>query len=663
MRPRLGQLAPLVLLLACNGGLHDKLYPTGSATLVRVDHGDAVVSVNTTEGSISRLDLESGAVEELVVGAEPSRVAPFGNRLLVSLRGESAVAVIDVSGDKMRLEKRIRTGSEPFGVVADEAGRHAYVAVSQGHEVLEIDRDLAITRRFPVSGEPRWLALHPSERALFVVGARGARLTRIDLDTGESEDVDSPEVTRPTDTGGVVLDHRFTGDPAITPDGGDLVIPGVHVDTTTPVDTPTGDRPASDGYGASGLTIGRINPTLSVFPLDRHGGPDQDRKPRVVFLGTFAGRQGEIVRSYPTSATADPEGGQVLVTMEASNAVIAVDLRGFQGQGDSPGASSPGFFGEGTVSVDVDRPDTGFGGGPSFFDAMPSQGGMFELPLVATTTAAAGPDGAVFVDRDRAYVHQFLDRTVSQLPYEAVEADLNDAAREGFAFGAPHGTTFGTTVTASTLEADVDLGRRLFFSARDERMAGFGAGVSCSTCHFGGRDDGLTWTFDFGPRQTPSLAGKVSETFPVTWTDAVDSVATEAQLTSQLRMGGRGISNLEAQAIQAFVDASRPVVIDDRLDEDAVARGRVLFERADVGCAECHSGARFTDNQSHELFGLQAVNTPPLTGIAATAPYLHDGSASSLEAVLVLSSAGRMGDTSMLTADQLADLAEYLRSL
>ena len=67
-----------------------------------------------------------------------------------------------------------------------------------------------------------------------------------------------------------------------------------------------------------------------------------------------------------------------------------------------------------------------------------------------------------------------------------------------------------------SLPTELARGRRLFYSADNPTMAAQGAGVSCSTCHFDGRADGLTWRFgaDERQRQTPSLAGLVSLTAP-----------------------------------------------------------------------------------------------------------------------------------------------------
>jgi cytochrome c peroxidase len=174
----------------------------------------------------------------------------------------------------------------------------------------------------------------------------------------------------------------------------------------------------------------------------------------------------------------------------------------------------------------------------------------------------------------------------------------------------------------------------------------------------------MTWPTDHGIRQTPSLAGRVSETTPVTWTAGVESVLEEARITSQERLGGRGASESELAALARYIDFTREV---DHPHKGArspeVLRGEAIFTRAEVGCSGCHSGERFTDRSSWALYGLEAVDTPSLTGIAATAPYLHDGRASTLREVLESAARREMGDASMLTAEQLDDLEAYLRSL
>jgi cytochrome c peroxidase len=87
-----------------------------------------------------------------------------------------------------------------------------------------------------------------------------------------------------------------------------------------------------------------------------------------------------------------------------------------------------------------------------------------------------------------------------------------------------------------------------------------------------------------------------------------------------------------------------------KLSEKA-ARGKEIFQREDVGCTRCHSGPWYTDSDlgahpfrvhdvgtgsgdTTEKMGTK-YDTPTLIGVYRTAPYLHDGSALTLQDVLV----------------------------
>jgi len=187
--------------------------------------------------------------------------------------------------------------------------------------------------------------------------------------------------------------------------------------------------------------------------------------------------------------------------------------------------------------------------------------------------------------------------------------------------------------------------------------------VSCATCHFEGRDDGLTWPLQRGRRQTPSLAGEVSARAPVTWTGEAATVAEDAMRTSQTLMGGGGLSAHEAEQIARYIDFVRPVDVPDRADVGAAERGRALFESADVGCASCHTGAQLTDNLVHIMPGSrEGFKTPSLRGLAATPPYLHDGSAPDLRSLLERAESMRMSGRP-LDRGEIADMEAYLRTL
>jgi mono/diheme cytochrome c family protein len=109
-------------------------------------------------------------------------------------------------------------------------------------------------------------------------------------------------------------------------------------------------------------------------------------------------------------------------------------------------------------------------------------------------------------------------------------------------------------------------------------------------------------------------------------------------------------------------------------DAAAAVRGRVVFAGA-AKCATCHVGSKLTDINSGKLHSAaetgmdpqyalrtsqKAYRTTPLRGLFQHAPYFHDGSAKTLDAVV----AHYEGALHLsLTAGQRKDLVEYLKSL
>ncbi len=653
----------MVALAACGQGLRDDRFPTGSSTVAMSKGHDVAYAVNVDEGSLTRVS-KGGGTREVHVGAQPSRVARVGDELWVTLRGERGVAVVTDDGQALKVDQKLKAGTEPVGIVASEDGRFVYVASSLSDVVTEYDgRSREVLREFPVAGHPTWLALHPSGRALFVGSSLGGRVSRIDLKEGTVTQLDLPEGGRETEDGWVELDPRVSGDPYVSPDGDELAFPVVYADTDTSVDDPEDpEEPVVDGYGGSsaGIGLGRINPVLVVQDLDAAGVPTG--KPVGVFLATQpfdvsdsssdtdrGGNAPGVLRSYPTSVTGSPSSNEWVVTMEASNALVVVSARDESGPGKD-------------VSVDFASTSTDCSGDCGDFVPFTSaeRGGFVTWNAVAVTTAR-GPKGVAFDEQEHAVVHTWLDRQLEAVEYSEVDAMLEDLARNEF-----RGTLTSArplaSLAKSALPDDVEAGRKLFFSAVDERMAASGAGVSCSTCHMEGRNDGFTWTLSGEQRNTPSLAGPVQDTAPVTWSEEVGSVAEEAQLTSELRMGGKGLSAADAALVQAYVNFT-PYPDAPERGGALVEQGRQLFEREDVGCASCHGGELYTDTQQHLIRGHQPTQTPTLRGIAASGPYYHDGSATTLEAVVATAKENAMGDTSMLSTDEKKALVAFLRSL
>jgi DNA-binding beta-propeller fold protein YncE len=650
----------LAWLAACTPGLEDPTFPTGSTTIVAL--GRSLYAVNAFDGTLTRSDWGrdgKGLDLEMDLGGEPIRIAKVGkDELWVTLRGERSVAILSTTSTLPELTTRLKVGAEPYGIVATEDGSRVYVAVSQQDEVLEIDASSReVLRTFAVGDDPRWLALHPSERALFVSYAYPHPITRIDLRTGDQTEIHPPDTEIPPEDGSseppTDLVPRNTGDPAISPRGDLLVVPTLYVDPSTPGDQPVVSgadvRPPSVPYytGATNgsglqLSVTKFNPALVGVALDEHTGePVPHEDVLAFFVGGFD-RTGPV-RGYVSSVTFDPNGVQVYATLESADTIAVVDLRPAKGQGMSA-SIVPGGVDSGSAKR-----------------VAPAEGGFWERGQVFVE--AAGNPAGVAIDADGyRWVHERGNRKVAWFRTDDA-VDLLDDLADGSAFPTrlhPAGR-FGAG--KSHLDPDVEAGRVLFYSADNPLVSAAGSGVSCSTCHFEGRNDGLTWAFDSDPRQTPSLAGPVGSTAPVTWTEQVPSVADEALITSVGRMGGRGVDPVAAQQIAAFIDASRDVDTARKgADDPQVRRGAALFAKPEVGCSECHNGPRYTDNGTHAIYDFD-VNTPSLVGVAATAPYFHDGSADTLHDLLVRVRDGGMGSTAGLSDADLADLEAFLLTL
>jgi YVTN family beta-propeller protein len=159
----------LVLLAGCSRiGLKDPSHPTGSSTIAAQDR--TLYAVNAWDGTLTRTDWKDGASREMELDGEPTRISAVGDELWVTLRSDRSVAILRTTSTLPEERERIKVGAEPYGIVASEDGSKVYVALSQEDAVVEIDAATReVTRRFEVGNDPRWLALHPSGQALFVV--------------------------------------------------------------------------------------------------------------------------------------------------------------------------------------------------------------------------------------------------------------------------------------------------------------------------------------------------------------------------------------------------------------------------------------------------------------------------------------------------------------
>jgi cytochrome c peroxidase len=309
---------------------------------------------------------------------------------------------------------------------------------------------------------------------------------------------------------------------------------------------------------------------------------------------------------------------------------------------------------------------------------------------VAAIQTGLGPGGLALTDDGVLVVHEPLSRTISWYDVSGI-LDGTDASA----------TRLGSAVTVAVepLAPDVLLGAQIFHDAATREMSQDGY-LACATCHPDGGTDARAWDFTDrgeGVRDTIDLRGKRGTGHgPMHWTANFDEVQ-DFENDIRLHFGGSGLmSDADFAAtedtlgtpkagLSARLDALAAYVAtfdrfprsayrnaDGTLTDDAIA-GRRLLDTLD--CLTCHAGPDLTDSATgvrHDVGTITATSgqrlggpldgfdTPTLLGLHATAPYLHDGSAPTLQAVLAIPG---HGDAQKLSPRQTRELVALLLQL
>ena len=191
-----------------------------------------------------------------------------------------------------------------------------------------------------------------------------------------------------------------------------------------------------------------------------------------------------------------------------------------------------------------------------------------------------------------------------------------------------------------------------------------GFGISCASCHPEGMEDGRTWEFaDIGKRRTQSVAGGVLATAPFHWNGDMPGFTELIHEVFESRMGGSRPNPQQITHFSSWLDRI-PAPTAAAVDAAAAERGRSIFESAETGCANCHAGSHFTNNNAYDVGTNGYFQVPSLVGIGARAPFLHDGCAPTLRDRFGVCGGGdQHGSTSSLNASQIDDLVSFLESL
>lgn len=517
----------------------------------------------------------------------------------------------------------------------DPASGLAYVADRKNDRVMvvKVGAKLEVAQSFKTPAEPYGVALTPDKKTLLVTTIADRMMVALDTTTGD-EKWRSPLGREPRGL-------------AISPDGTRALVSYLTTGTVDQIDL-------LETHRAEHIAISN-----ATAPKRCRGcGTDGDSFARASFAITFMGQDQAIVPFQRETPVQISNGNE--------------NTGGYGGGFESPVTHQLAFIGLGkggntsqvTAQIAQHQPRAlawdgihdalyvaGMGTDTILQIKNASQVGVAEGVTASLTsgTTKCGPDGVAITAEGNVLVWCSFSRSVEKVEFVDAKGTLATAAKL-----AP-----GPALVASAMTDKAHQGYILFHSA-DPAVSAQGA-MACATCHPDNRADGLSWRIEKHELQTPVLSGRMVGTHPFKW-DGGDPDLKTSLTSTMKRLGGFGLDKPQTEALTAYVEQMQPVRTPTR-EVAQVTRGKKLFDAE--GCRTCHDGANYTDNEQHKFTGtLEKSDTPSLKGVAASAPYYHDGSAATLEALLRDRGAVHgMADTAKLTDGQVADLTAFLETL
>jgi DNA-binding beta-propeller fold protein YncE len=587
---------------------------------------------NPDSGSVSIVALADGEVTEIEVGGRPLTVAwsDDGQTLWSACADDRSLWAIEVASGQT---SAMALGVVPWGVLPLADGR-ILVSAPDAAEVLVIDgEEIGLVETAP---EPRALAVDADGAHAWATHFRSTDLGRVSVIDLETLDV--------------IAEVPLAEDPGPDTASSGRGFPNL---LATAVMTPAGDRlwvgglksNTSRGVWLDGNPLTPRNRVRgAMFPLDP-----------VDHTEVMARRLDTNDADSVAAIAFSPRGRFAYLVHQGAGRLSVYDLP--KAALVEPGDGSTASF---ETRIDLGHEPNGI---------------------------------AITADGTRAYVRNELSRDVMvvdlSLPAEAAVIET-------------------IVVTGEPLSAEILLGKQLFHRSRAPEHADQNY-IACASCHPGGGNDGRTWDFTQageGLRNTADLRGHAGTgDGPVHWSANFDEIQDfENDIVGAF--GGTGLAHdgmppfppldaqgnagrsVELDALAAYVTSlasppRSPWRNPDGSLGEAALRGKALFYSEATGCATCHTPPRLTDStlaadpfvlhdvgtllpsSGGRLGGeLTGIDTPTVIGVWASAPYLHDGRAATLQDVLTTwNPDDAHGVTSPLGADEIDDLVAFMLAL
>jgi YVTN family beta-propeller protein len=576
--------------------------PDGQWLFVICEKSDELLMVNTSSQKVEK---------RVAVGHVPRglSISNDGTQVYVANSWSDTISVIDAR--TLKAEKSLVTGSEPTSVVVDREGRTLYVAnrLSNDISVIDISSGQEI-KRLAAGRGASYLALSPDGRQVYS--------THVYPRVGAVRTPPESEITVIDTAIQRVIERKLLKNVAgvfhlaMSSDGNLGVAAQLRPKNLIPL-----------AHVEHGWAFGN---SLTLFGKDVDG---QVQIPLDELDRYFA---------LPFGIAITPDKSKVFVTCAGSDVVTVIDVRRLL------------TFVQGRHIP--------------FANDLSASANYVE----ARIPVGQNPRGAqLSSDGRRLYVANRMDDTIG------VVDTKTDAVVATIELGGSKQIT------------PLRRGEQIFYTAKFVFQGQFG----CANCHIDATFDGLEWDLEpdgFGVdvvdnRSIEDLTG----TQPFKWNGGNPDLPTECgPRTEKFFYRSQSYDEEELTDLVSFV-LSLPLRpnryrLPNQELTPAQERGKVIFERTHYKngkpipeanqCGYCHNGAKFTNQKQLDVGSGKRIDrsplidVPQLTNVAYSAPYLHDGSARSLEEIwTVFNPKDTHGVTNDLTKDELNDLIEYLRTL
>ena len=574
------------------------------------DHTLYVVCQDSDEVRV--VDLESGSVVSSIhVGHTPRDIAlsPDSRRAYVTNAWSDSVSVIDTKTHQVI--QTLSTGFEPTGVVVDKAGTTLYVAnrLSSDVSVIDLATGQEVKRLLAGRGAS-YLALSSDGKWIYC--------THIYPNHGAFRSVPDSEITVIDTATRRVVDRKLLVNAAgvfhvaASADGKLIAAAQLRPKNLIPLAHVEHGSVFGDSITLSGEDVGG---TIQI-PID------------------------ELDHYYalPWGIVITPDKSKIFISTAGSESVTAIDVTRLL---KSVHTRRQPFANDLSASAEY---------------------------VNARIPVGHNPRGlALSRDGKRLYVANRLDDTLSVVDTKA-ERVIATIDLDG----------------PKNIDA-LRRGERLFYTAGFAFQGQFG----CANCHLDSTIDGLQWDLEpdgFGKdivdnRSLENLAG----TEPFKWNGGNPDMPTECgPRTEKFFFRSQSFNQQELTDLVTYVYSLPYRPNRYRLPNGELTssqeRGKAIFERAKTKrglpiaetnqCTYCHSGPKYTNQKQFDIETGRGtdrspvIDVPQLSNVAYSAPYLHDGSAKSLEEIwTIYNPKDTHGVTNDLTKDELNDLIEYLKTL